>query len=160
MRTKQRRRVKMLGLVIWKLVTCLGSHDEGCFLWGLISSFLLFSFFFIVFFFLCFFFFFVFLFLFFSLSFGSRSKKTQSIAEVLAETLPKKRNRPNLKNWSRFSEPYSPTTVHTDPFFFFHRVVLEVKKTAKLRGSRFFRSDRYGLVRVSKSWLCVLGNNQ
>ena len=67
-----KKKSKMLALVIWKLVTCLGSYDEGCLLWGLISSFLNFSFFFVVFFFLCFFFFFfVFLFLFFSLSFGS-----------------------------------------------------------------------------------------
>ena len=27
-----KKKSKMLGLVIWKLVTCLGSHDEGCLL--------------------------------------------------------------------------------------------------------------------------------
>ena len=49
-----------------------------------------------------------------------------------------KRNRPNLKNRSRFSEPYGSTTVRTSPCFFSHRAVLEAKKTAKLRGSWFF----------------------
>ena len=27
-----KKKSKMLGLVIWKLITCLGSYDEGCLL--------------------------------------------------------------------------------------------------------------------------------
>ena len=52
-----------------------------------------------------------------------------------------KRNRLNLKNRSRFSKLYGPTMVRTVPAFS-HTAVLEAKKTAKLRGSRFFRLDR------------------
>ncbi|XP_075658882.1 uncharacterized protein LOC142628724 [Castanea sativa] len=52
-----KKKSKMLGLVIWKLVTCLGSHDEGCLL----------------------------------------SEKTQSTAEELAKTLPKKATVPTSK---------------------------------------------------------------
>ena len=48
-----------------------------------------------------------------------------------------KRNRLNLKNRSRFSEPYGSH----GSLLFSHWAVLEAKKTTKLRGSRFFRSD-------------------
>ena len=47
----------------------------------------------------------------------------------------------NLKNRSRFLEPYGSTTVRTGPCFFSHRAVLEAKKTIELRGSQSFRSD-------------------
>ena len=53
-----------------------------------------------------------------------------------------KRNRPNLKNRSRFLEQYGPTTVRTGPYFFPIEWFLKLKKTTKLTGSRFFRSDR------------------
>ena len=39
-----------------------------------------------------------------------------------------KRNRPNLKNRSRFSKQYDPTTVRMGLCFFSHWVVLEAKK--------------------------------
>ena len=40
----------------------------------------------------------------------------------------------NRKNHSQFTKPWGPTTVHTGPWFFFHRAVLEVKTTSKMRG--------------------------
>ena len=54
-----------------------------------------------------------------------------------------KRNCPNLKNQSWFSESYGPTSYHGShgSLLFSHRAVLETKMTAKLRGSRFFRLD-------------------
>ena len=122
-----KKKSKMLGLVIWKLVTCLGSHDEGCLLWGLISSF--FAFFLLLrclllplllLLLLCFF-------IFIFLPFGSRSKPKYcwSMGRNFAE----KRNRPNLKNQSRFSESYGPTTIHTSPYLFPIERFLKLKKS-------------------------------
>ena len=126
------KKSKMLGLVIRKLVTCLGSHDEGCLLRGLISSFLLFSFFFVVFFFHCFFFFFsIFLFLFFIFlrfiwfQIWKNPKYCWSMGRNFAE-----KREP--------SEPQKPITVlrtvQSDhgshgSLLFSHRTVLEAKKT-------------------------------
>ena len=39
-----------------------------------------------------------------------------------------KRNRPNLKNRPRFSEPYGPTTICVGPFFFPIERFLKLKK--------------------------------
>ena len=65
------------------------------------------------------------------------------------------RNRPNLKNRSRFSKQYDSTTVRTSLCFFFHWAVLEAKKTAKLRGSWFFQLDRtvrFGFQNIVQKW--------
>ena len=68
-----------------------------------------------------------------------------------------KRNRPNLKNRSRFSKQYNLTTVRTSLCFFFHWAVLETKKTAKLRGSRFFQLDRTVRFRFQNLVLLIFG---
>ena len=51
------------------------------------------------------------------------------------------RNRSNLKNRSRFSEPYGPTTVRMACCLFPIERFLKLKKTTKLSGSRFSLSD-------------------
>ena len=72
----------------------------------------------------------------------------------ISRNFAQKKNCSNLKNRSWFLEPYGPTTVRTGPYFFSQRMVFEIKKTTKLRGSWFSRSDRtvwYGFQNLARN---------
>ena len=132
----------MLGLVIWKLVTCLGSHDEGCLLWGLISSFLPFSFFFVVFFFFSVFYFilFLFLFIFIFIFLPFICFQIWKNPKYCWKYWPKLcRKKGIVRTWKIGT--VRPNHGSHGSLLFSHRAVLVTKKTAKLRGLRFFRSD-------------------
>ena len=95
----------------------------------------------------CFFFFF-----FFSLSFGSKSKKPQSIAEVLAETLPKKGTVQTSKTGhSSQNRTVRPQFARIPAFFPIERFL----KLKNCKTERFvaFSVGPYGLVQVSKPCL-------